>query len=229
MKSCLICDDHVLVREALVGAVRQNWADAVITEVGDFQSAWSAAPGHDLCITDLIMPGASPRDGVAGLRRAAPDMPILVVTGAEDDAMLIDMLELGVGGFASKTSSAVVIEAALNLIVAGGRYLPPRIAEIAASRINSPLGAPPSPAVEHEPRTPAAPGAPGGALERLTDRQMDVIRLVAQGLTNKQIARALNLAPSTVKTHLANLQAFLGAANRTEASIKAQSLNLLTP
>ena len=64
MKSCLICDDHVLVREALVGAVRQNWPDAVITEVGDFQSGWAAAPGHDLCITDLIMPGAGPREGV---------------------------------------------------------------------------------------------------------------------------------------------------------------------
>lgn len=222
MKSCLICDDHALVREALVGAVRQNWPEATITEVGDFQSGWAAAPGHDLCITDLIMPGADPREGVAGLRRAAPDMPILVVTGAEDDAMLIDMLELGVGGFASKTASAVVIEAALNLIVAGGRYLPPRLAEIAASRMNGPASALPVPVVE--------PGAPAVAgLDRLTERQMDVIRLVAQGLTNKQIARALNLAPSTIKTHLAHLQAFLGAANRTEASIKAQSLNLLKP
>lgn len=223
MKSCLICDDHVLVREALVGAVRQNWPDARITEVGDFQSGWAAAPGHELCITDLIMPGAGPREGVAGLRRAAPDMPILVVTGAEDDAMLIDMLELGVGGFASKTASAVVIEAALNLIVAGGRYLPPRIAEIAASRMNGPAAPPSPPGAEQEPATPTS------GLDRLTERQMDVIRLVAQGLTNKQIARALNLAPSTIKTHLAHLQAFLGAANRTQASIKAQSLNLLNP
>jgi DNA-binding NarL/FixJ family response regulator len=224
MKSCLICDDHVLVREALVGAVRQNWPDAVITEVGDFQSGWAAAPGHDLCITDLIMPGAGPREGVAGLRLAAPDMPILVVTGAEDDAILLDMLELGVGGFASKTASAIVIEAALNLIVAGGRYLPPRIAEIAASRITVAAAAPPPPGPHQEPPAPAAPTA---GLDRLTERQMDVIQLVAQGLTNKQIARALNLAPSTIKTHLAHLQAFLGAANRTEASIKAQSLNLL--
>jgi DNA-binding NarL/FixJ family response regulator len=223
MKSCLICDDHVLVREALVGAVRQNWPDARITEVGDFQSGWAAAPGHELCITDLIMPGAGPREGVAGLRRAAPDMPILVVTGAEDDAMLIDMLELGVGGFASKTASAVVIEAALNLIVAGGRYLPPRIAEIAASRMNGPAAPRPQPGAEQEPATSTS------GLDRLTERQMDVIRLVAQGLTNKQIARALNLAPSTIKTHLAHLQAFLGAANRTQASIKAQSLNLLNP
>ena len=150
-------------------------------------------------------------------------MPIVVVTGAVDDAMLIEMFELGVVGFASKTASAVVIEAALNLIVAGGRYLPSRIAEIAASHMNGPVARPSPSVVMQEPPAPAA------GLDRLTERQMDVIRLVAQGLTNKQIARALNLAPSTIKTHLANLQAFLGAADRTEASIKAQSLNLLKP
>jgi two-component system nitrate/nitrite response regulator NarL len=88
MKACLICDDHALVREALSGTVRLGWPNARVTTVGDFPAAWGAAPGHDCCIADLMMPGADPVTGIVGLRRAAPDMAILVVTGTEDDRLL---------------------------------------------------------------------------------------------------------------------------------------------
>jgi len=215
MKTCLICDDHVLVREALAGTVRLGWPEAEITEVGDFPSAWAAAAkGFDLCIADLMMPGASPLRGIEALKQAAPAMPILIVTGTEDDVLLLDLLDMGVSGFAPKTASGAIVEAALRLIVAGGRYLPPRLAEIAATRIDTG-------------RAPATRDSAAMLADRLTDRQMEVLRLVAQGRSNKEIARSLQLAPSTVKTHLAHIQACLGAANRTDASIKARDLNLL--
>jgi DNA-binding NarL/FixJ family response regulator len=173
--------------------VRFGWPDAVITEVGDFPTAWAeAANGHDVCVADLMMPGAAPLAGIDGLIRAAPAMAILIVTGTQDDSLLLDLLGRGVAGFAPKTASGAIIEAALRLIEAGGRYLP--AASIA---------------------------------ERLTDRQLSVLRLVALGWSNKEIGRELDLAPSTVKTHLAHILACLGAANRTEASGKARLLNLL--
>jgi two-component system nitrate/nitrite response regulator NarL len=213
MRSCLICDDHVLVREALAGAVRLGWPEATITMVGDFPAAWSAAPGHDLCIADLMMPGADPRTGIAGLQQAHPGMPILVVTGTEDDALMLDLLDLEIAGFASKTASSAIIEAALRLIAAGGRYLPPRLAGIAASRIDTGVT---EPMRDPEVEPP-----------RLTERQLTVLRLAARGHSNKEIAQSLDLAPATIKTHLANIQSYLGARNRTDAARKARELGML--
>ena len=203
MRSCLIADDHVLMRAALAGAVQFGWPDATITEVGDFPAAWAVAAQHDVAIVDLMMPGATPRDGIRALRETAPATAILVVTGTDDDRLMLDLLDLGIAGFAAKTASGAVIEAALRLIAAGGRYLPPRLAEIAAARAAAPVVPPASP---------------------LSARQRDVLRLVARGLSNKEIAGALDLAPETVKTHLARVQTILGAKNRTDAATRGRDL-----
>ncbi len=163
---------------------------------------------------------ATPRDGIRGLRAVAPNAAILVVTGTDDDRLMLD-LDLGIAGFAAKTSSGAVIEAALRLIDAGGRYLPPPLAEIAAARRDgTPAAAPPD--VPAWSRT--APGAAGAAPPDLTDRQRDVLRLVARCLSNKEIAGQLNLAPETVKTHLARSQTVLGAKNRTDAATRGRDL-----
>lgn len=100
------------------------------------------------------------------------------------------------------------------LILAGGRYLPPRLAEIASARIE-------------DGSVTAVRDDVARLAESLTERQMQVLRLMAQGLSNKEIARTLNLAPSTVKTHLSQLLVHLGATNRTDASIKARMLDLV--
>ena len=210
MKSCLIADDHVLMREALAGTVRLGWPDVAITEVGDFTAAWAAAVHRpDVAIVDLMMPGALPVAGIRGIRDAAPDTAILVVTGTNDDQLMLDLLDLGIAGFAAKTSSGAVIEAALRLIAAGGRYLPARLAEIAASRVDT---------------GPPATERPVVSRQLLTSRQLAVLRLVAQGLSNKEIAQSLELAPETVKTHLARVQSILGAKNRTDAVTRGRDL-----
>lgn len=231
MQSCLICDDHALVREALVGAVKMNWPAAVVSEASDFPQAWARArsqPGF--CIADLIMPGAAPLDGIKGLMQAAPDTPILVVTGTEDDALLLALLKMGVAGFAPKSASGAIVEAAIRLILAGGRYLPHRLADIAAARVDaSPdrgrVGmAGPSLATQ---ASAVSVSVSDPILQQLTLRQIEVLRLVAQGQSNKEIARSIGLAPSTVKTHLENLLQTLGVANRTEAASKARELKIL--
>ena len=208
MKTCLICDDHAMMREALAGAVALGWPQAAVAEADDFPSAWAAAAaGPDLIISDLVMPGSDPVEGVRRLREAAPDSPVLVVTGNEEDEVLLALFRLGIAGFAPKTSKSAIIEAAIRLILAGGRYLPPRIVDIATRS-----------------GTQAVAAAPTA---RLTERQLDVLRQIAGGASNKEIARDLDLSPATIKAHAAAAIAALGAANRTEAVMKARAMGLI--
>lgn len=216
MKTCLICDDHAMMREALAGAVAMGWPDADVTQAADYPAAWAAAVARpDLIISDLIMPGSEPVEGVRRLAEAAPDCPILIVTGNEEDEILLALLQRGVAGFAPKTSKSEVIEAAIRLVLAGGRYLPPRLLDLATHAGAAPAA--------------AAVGAarPIASMARLTDRQLDVLRLIATGGSNKEIARDLDLSPATIKAHAAAAIAALGAANRTEAVMRARELGLI--
>jgi two-component system, NarL family, nitrate/nitrite response regulator NarL len=209
VKTCLVCDDHAMMREAITGAVQFAWPKAEVTQAGDYHAAWSAmAQAPDLCISDLVMPGATPLEGIRRLRAAAPDTPILVVTGNEEDATLLALFDLGIAGFAPKSSKSAVIEAAIRLILAGERYLPPRLIELAAVR----GGAAPrmSPAERH-----------------LTERQSDILNRIATGKSNKEIARDLGLSPATVKAHIAAVILALGAVNRTDAVYKARDFGLI--
>jgi DNA-binding NarL/FixJ family response regulator len=201
-----------MMREALAGAVALGWPGAAVTQAADFPDAWAAAAaGPDLILSDLVMPGASPLDGIAGLRRAAPQTPILVITGNEDDQLLLALFDLGIAGFAPKTSRSAVIEAAVRLVLAGGRYLPPEVLELVGRRAAPAAGAAPA-------RTPGV---------QLTERQTGILRLMADGASNKEIARMLDLSPATVKAHAAAAFAGLGVANRTEAVMRARTLGLI--
>jgi DNA-binding NarL/FixJ family response regulator len=208
MKDCLICDDHELMREALGATMRGRWPNVEINKASDFNEAWSlAASGPDVCLVDLIMPGADPIDGVRGIFDAAPRSLVIVVTGTDEDRVLLDLLDAGVHGFLQKTSSTEVILAAVDLALAGGRYLPPRVAELAIKR---------RPVENLIMSIPA-----------ITDRQRDVLLLISEGRSNKEIARALDLSPATVKTHVANIISSIGANNRTEAAVKARAIGLI--
>ena len=214
MKTCLICVDHAMMREALAGAVALGWPGAVVSQAADFPQAWAAAAAApDLIISDLVTcRGASPVEGILGkLRAAAPRFtPILVVTGNEEDEILLALFRLGIAGFAPKTSKSAIIEAAIRLVLAGGRYLPPRIVELAGRR---------------ERRLRTREFAAGRL--RLTERQVDVLKLIALGQSNKEIARDLDLSPATIKAHAAAAMAALGAVNRTEAVMKAREMGLI--
>ncbi len=205
MQSCLIADDHALVRDALATMVMARWPAVVVTQAATFPEAWTlAADGPELCLIDLAMPGADPRTGIEGIRRAAPETKVLVVTGTHDDSILLDLIDGGVAGFAEKTANGRVIVAAIELVLAGGRYFPPRLAEAAA----------------------AGRGAPNPTAV-LSVRQSEVLALVAEGLGNKEIARRLGVAPGTIKTHVAQAIAAVGGVNRTDAAIRARRQGLI--
>ena len=207
MQRCLICDDHALVRDALASAIARRWPTAQIDVAENFPDGWQlAAALPDLMLVDLVMPGADGRDGIAGLQAAAPNALIIVVTGTHDDAMLLDLLRMGVSGVVPKTSGSDIILAAIDLALAGGRYLPDRVAELAL----------------HAPTELAA-----RKRDLVTPRQKAVLRLIADGLSNKEIARALDVSPATVKTHVAQAIASVGAANRTDAAMRAAAQGII--
>jgi DNA-binding NarL/FixJ family response regulator len=207
MKSCLICDDHAMLRESLAGLVEGSWPQADISIASDYLSAWAAIEaGPDLCITDLSMPGADPSSGISVMRQAAPDTPILVVTGNEDDALLLELFNAGISGFVAKTSQSAIVEAAIRVVLAGESYIPQRILALTAGSSGTSSSA----------STP-----------RLTVRQGDVLRLIADGKSNKEVARQLDLSPATVKAHAAAAFAVLGATNRMEGVLKAKELGLI--
>lgn len=207
MRSCLICDDHAILREAMVATIYKGWPSAVIEEADNYVAAWDAAvQPFDLCISDLVMPGSDPVNGIARLRDLQPDTPLIILTGSQDDRIMMQLLAMGVEGFVPKSSSGPVIKAAIDLVLAGGRYLPPQV-------INQPIL--PEIARISLP-TPS-----------ITGQQRKVIELLAKGHTNKEIAHILGIAPSTVKFHVDGLLERLGGRNRAAIVNIAQEFGLL--
>lgn len=199
-----------MMRSALAGAVALVDPDARIATAVDFPSAWAAASaGPTLILCDLSMPGADPLTGIRNVCAAAPDSAVLVVTGSEDDHLLLALFDLGIAGFVPKSASAEIIEVAIRLVLAGGRYVPDRVVAL-AQRNGSPMVA-----------------VASIAASRLTDRQIDVLRRMALGESNKEIARTLAISPTTVKTHVASILAALDTTNRTEAAFRAREIGLI--
>jgi DNA-binding NarL/FixJ family response regulator len=205
----LVADDHEMMRDALAGAVQLAAPEARVETAADFAAAAQAPGPWALILCDLVMPGAAPLPGVIGLMAAHPGTPVLVVTGTEDDGLLLALIGAGAAGFLPKTSSSAVIEAAIRLVLAGGRYLPPRLAALAAGSA-----------------VPLPPPMPPTSTT-LTPRQNEVLAAIAEGQSTKEIALALNIAPATVKAHTATLLSLLSASNRVQAVRRARDLGLL--
>lgn len=196
----LICDDHAIVREAIAEVLAQSISDCRIAQAADFAQALDcvASDPPDLVLCDLAMPGADPRTGIGKLLKQVPSVPICVLTGSQDHGLMVDLLSAGVSGFVGKFSSGAVIAAAVNLILAGGRYVPPEVLDLLPDGTAAELVEPPT--------------------IRLTAQQARVLTLVGEGKSNKLIAQILNVAPSTVKTHLDQAMRVLNATNRYEAA-----------
>lgn len=202
----LICDDHPMVRQSLAATVRGLWPDADVLEAPDFPTGWAlAARAPDLVLADLGMPGATPVEGVRELLARAPQARCLVITGSDEDASAAELAGAGVDGLIRKTATPAVIEAAIMLVARGGRYMPAHIMAVPVKR--------PAP-VAHD-------------AVALTDRQRDVLRRMAEGLSNKEIGRDLGIAPDTVKSHVSQIFGLLGAVNRADACMKGKSLGVI--
>lgn len=200
-RQVLIADDHPLYCDALRVVIPQACPEAVIHEAGSQDEVLSAVSNatFDLVVLDLNLPGATGLSCLAALRRAAPSAPVVVVSAVDDPKIMQDVILGGANAYVPKSAPRQVLINALQVILAGGSYMPSEV--IAALRD-----------ARAEPR------------EDLTLRQRRVLELLASGQSNKSIARTLGISEITVKAHVSAILRKLGVANRMQAGLAGRRL-----
>lgn len=193
----LIVDDHPVVRDGLVAILHEGEPDLEVAgEAGDGLEAvtvWRALR-PTVTIMDLQLPGQTGVEAIRAIRREDPEARILVLTTFDGDADIQRALEAGARGYLLKSVRRATLIEAVRAVASGQRYLPPTTAARLVEAMES---------------------------ERLTARELDVLRLLAQGQRNREIAEGLGLAEPTVKIHVNNLLRKLQAKDRTEAAVIA--------
>jgi DNA-binding NarL/FixJ family response regulator len=198
----LVVDDHPLYRSGVAFTLQSTGLAVEVVECSSLAVAFQRLDqglAADLMILDLQMPGYQGVDSVRAVRSRRPEVPVLVLSGNEDPAVVRECIELGAFGFLPKSAPADQFNAALARVLAGGVYLPPTSLSVAA------------------PVTRAQQDAWGRLGARLTERQRQVLLGIVQGKPNKVIARDLGLSDTTVKSHVAHILEALVVSNRTEA------------
>ena len=201
----ILADDHPLFRAALKQAVLEAAPGAALVECADAAGLRAAAAAHeaaDLVLLDLMMPGSRSFAELAWLRSQYPGTAVLVVSAAENPAVLRHARAYGAAGFVPKSAPLPVLVAAIRTVLEGGEWLPD---------------------------SPAAPGGPDSLAARLatlTPQQFRVLELLAQGKLNKQIAAELGISEQTTKAHVSATLAKLGARNRTQATLIYRELEI---
>ncbi len=219
----LLADDHRLIIEG----VKLKLAEldpAVETVVAmNLEELEQAIAVHgaslDLVLLDIAMPGTQGHQHVAQLRADVPTLPVIVLSGSEDVELMRALMDMGVLGFIPKAYSPDVMLSAIRLVLAGGIYIPPLLLAHAQAQGWQPGSTPPAAASHSQPDI-----ALDGLRSLLTERQVDVMRLLSQGKPNKLIARDLGISEGTVKIHLAAIFRALNVRNRVEAVVASRKL-----
>lgn len=195
----IVADDHPLFREALARTVQRVVAGACIEQAGNLDEVMAVADAGeapDTLILDLRFPGLVDIQCLARLRQQFRRTTLIIVSMVDDPAIVEQVMATGVDGFIGKSIAADEIGAAIFAIRNGEvlvRYAPSGL----------------------------LPNLGGEcAVEQLTHRQQEVLRLIAQGKTNKEIAKALDISPFTVRIHVSSLLKALGVSSRTAAAVK---------
>ncbi|KAA0678134.1 MULTISPECIES: response regulator transcription factor [Alphaproteobacteria] len=202
----LVVDDHPLVRHGFALSVGEIHPDAQVLEAGSLDEAMAIAdrtPDLTLVLFDLNLGDRSGRDGVRRMVEVLGNRPLLVISGSDEVADIVDSVRLGARGYILKTSSTAVLEHAISLALTGETFLPLPRAVLSGN-------------VAAEVARPS-----GQILDRLTDRQRDVFQLLLAGHSNKEIARELGVLEGTVKVHVRAIMQKLGVRNRTQVAVVA--------
>jgi len=203
----LIADDHSVVRQGLRMFLGLDPELEVIGEARDGAEALLRAHElhPDVVLIDLLMPVMDGIVAIGAIRRELPDIEVIALTSVLDDSSVVGAVRAGAIGYLLKDTEADDLRRAIKAAAAGQVQLSPK----AAARLM------------REVRVPDSP-------EALTEREVDVLRLLAQGQANKQIARNLQIGEKTVKTHVSNILAKLGVPSRTQAALYAVRIGLVS-
>jgi len=217
-----IIDDHPFVLDALsliVSSMEQRPSVSGFESLAAFEQGITGGESFDLVLLDLGIPGYSHLDSLHRFRSLAPVTPVVVISASDDRDTILEALDLGAMGFIPKTSHREVLMRALELVLAGGIYIPPQALEKPGLRASKTREVPP----HREPQPAPLPHGPAPGVSSLSRRQLDVLNLLVKGMPNKLICRELGLSPNTVKSHVGAIFRALNATNRTQAVIAAQS------
>jgi NarL family two-component system response regulator LiaR len=207
----LITDDHKVVRRGLRGFLELDPELEVVGEAENGREALELARSlePDVVLMDLLMPVMDGIEATREIRRQLPEVEVLALTSVLEDTSVTGAIRAGAIGYLLKTTDADELREAIRAAAAGQVRLAPE----AAARLM---------------REVRAPTTPEALTEPLTERETEVLKLLARGKANKQIARELFVAVSTVKTHVNNLYRKLGVGSRTQAALYAAHIGLVS-
>jgi DNA-binding NarL/FixJ family response regulator len=202
----IVVDDHPIVRQGLASALEDEADFEVVGAVSSAEEALSlvARLTPEVVLLDLELPGIGGVEAIPGLIGASPATKVLVFTAYDNDERVLGALRAGARGYLLKGAAVADIARAIRDVASGGSALEPRVAAKLVATLR-----------------------PSRTIGHLTDREREVLRLVAQGLPGKQIARALDISERTVKFHTSSILRKLGADNRAQAVALATQRGLI--
>jgi two-component system, NarL family, nitrate/nitrite response regulator NarL len=208
----MVVDDHTLFRRGLTALLQSDGRFAVVAEAGDAGEAQRLAARHapDVILLDNHLPGVTGVAALPALRQAAPGARVLMLTVSEDEADLGAALRAGACGYLLKTVDHDVLAAAIERATRGESTVSPEMTAKLAAAFQATLPAPPA--------APAAP-APADPVDTLSPREREILDAIARGASNKEIARELAIAETTVKIHVQHILRKLGLASRVQAAV----------
>lgn len=201
----LLADDHALVREGLALMIRSFLPRSLVRQVGSWTAARQQAGREpfDLALLDIAMPGSTSWEGeLRALLVNHPMLPVCIISGTAVRSSVQTAFNLGVRGYICKTAEAAEMQSALQQVLDGRTYLPPQAWPVAAAKCSQ---------------------EPSG----ITLRQREVLGLLSEGRSNKEIGERLALTENTVKRHVHNIFRTLQAKNRVEAVQRARQCGML--
>ncbi len=195
----LIVDDHPLFRDGLAALLCQASADTVVVQAASAEDALRLVDEQivDAVFMDLVMPGLCGEPAIREFARRHPDLPVIVLSSSESPSDVRRVLHAGASGYIPKSATAHTVVSALQLVLSGNIYVPPLL--VSATLRADAAGNPRS-------------------LSQLTERQVDVLKYLHDGLSNKEIGANLGIAEKTVKVHIAAIFKTLNVVNRTQAA-----------
>jgi DNA-binding NarL/FixJ family response regulator len=203
----LVVDDHPIVRDGLVAVLEDRPDFQVAGAAGSVEEAVAMAErlDPDLVLLDLELPDRDGVEAIPELTAKAPNTRVLVFTAYDNDEHVFGAIKAGAKGYLLKGATGDEIARAIRIVHGGGSHLEPRVAAKVLAEV----------------------GSPQRSKSRLSGREREVLRLVANGLANKQIAASLGITERTVKFHVTSILNKLGADNRAQAAALAVQQGLL--